>query len=73
MKEKCRLCGCELTEEDLEKFCAIGTIENEIEINTPICPACLLNKTVLSKIIPEKKREQLLNKWRKHRLAELQK
>ena len=63
MTKKCKFCGCELTEEEIEKYGCLSTEEEGIKIDTPICPVCALTKTKLGKAVPEEEREKFLEEW----------
>jgi hypothetical protein len=63
LTKECKFCGCELTDEEIAKYCDQSTEEEGIKIDTPICPVCALTKTKLGKAIPEKEREKFLEEW----------
>jgi len=63
LTKECRFCGCELTEEEIEKYDCLSTEEEGIKIETPIYPVCALTKTKLGKAIPEKERDKFLQDW----------
>lgn len=64
---KCRLCSRNLTNEEIEKYCASGTVEAGIEISTPIYPECLITKTAVSDILTKEEKNSAVNLFIEHR------